>query len=185
MIIKRKDSIHCMISIGDGIPYFELGGVDDEIYTPESFTGRVLVMIFTCNHCPYAQAYEDRLIRLQKYFSVQGVDFVAINSNDDSSYPEDSFLKMKERAKKKGFPYPYLRDKDQVIAQKFGAEVTPEAFVFDRNNTLQYHGRIDDNWRNPEGVEDNTLKNAISDLLSGATPKVQKAPTLGCSIKWK
>ncbi len=174
-----------MISIGDGIPYFELGGVDDEIYSPESFSGRVLVVIFSCNHCPYAQAYEDRLINLQKRFGVQGVDFVAINSNDEESYPADSFLKMKERAKQKAFPYPYLRDRDQVIAQKFGAQVTPEAFVFDKRRVLQYHGRIDDNWRDAKGVEEESLKNAISDLLAGSTPKVQEAPTLGCSIKWK
>lgn len=171
--------------IDDSIPYFELVGTDDVVYSPQDWDKkRVLVIIFTCNHCPYAQAYEDRIKKLQAFFSVQGVQFVAINSNDATTYPEDSFDNMKKCYKEKKFNFPYLYDKSQIVAQKFAAEVTPEAFVFDKNRKLKYKGRIDDNWRNPGGVTDHSLKDAISAVLSGNTPKSGKA-ALGCSIKWK
>ena len=92
---------------------------------------------------------------------------------------------MKKRAKESGFNFPYLRDRSQVVAQKFGAQVTPDVFVFDKHRILQYRGRIDDSWRDPSRVEEETLKNAISDVLAGNEPVVKEAPALGCSIKWK
>ena len=174
-----------MIKPGDGIPYFELGGVDDEMYTPDSWNARVLVIILTCNHCPYAQAYAERIIALQKRYGVQGMQIVAINSNDSTGYPEDSFLNMQKRAKERKFNFPYLRDRSQVVAQKFGAECTPDVFVFDKHRVLQYRGRIDDNWKNPDKVTEETLKNAIGDLLAGSEPTVKETSALGCSIKWK
>lgn len=175
-----------MLKPGDGIPYFEIGGIDDEIYSPASFEKKkVLVVIFTCNHCPYAQAYEERIKKLQQYFGIQGVQIVAINSNDSDGYPEDSFVNMKKRAQKQGFNFPYLRDRSQVVARKFGAQCTPETFVFDSKRTLQYKGRIDDNWRDAKGAQEHNLKNAISDVLAGKQPNPAEAPALGCSIKWK
>lgn len=175
-----------MIKPGDGIPYFELGGVDDNMHSPDEWEKKkVLVILFTCNHCPYVQAYEDRMIQLQEHFGVQGVQLVCINSNDDSVYPDDNLTNMKKRAKEKKFNFPYLRDRSQVVAHKFGAQVTPEAFVFDKKRTLQYHGRIDDNWRDEKGVKEKNLFLAISDVLSGKTPSKQEVPALGCSVKWK
>jgi len=175
-----------MITPGDNLPYFELGGVDDEIHTPEEWADRkLLVVIFTCNHCPYAQAYEERLIALQKRYSVQSVQFVAINSNDSEGYPEDGFREMKKRAKESGFNYPYLRDKSQAVARKFGAACTPEAYLFDRHRICKYRGRIDDSWRDPSRVKEESLKEAISDLLAGKEPVITERPALGCSIKWK
>lgn len=176
------------LKIGDSAPKLSLPGVDGKTYTLEHFAlKRVLVVIFTCNHCPYAQAYEDRLIDLANYYSIQGVQFVAINPNDAESYPLDSFDEMKKRAKKKGYPYPYLRDKTQEVAKAYGAEVTPDVFVFDKNRKLQYRGRIDDNWRSRDRVKEESLKIAISTLLSGGTldPDVAEQKAMGCSVKWK
>ncbi|MBR9703689.1 thioredoxin family protein [Candidatus Woesearchaeota archaeon] len=175
-----------MIKPGDSIPYFELGGVDDDMYTPDSWDGKkVLVVIFSCNHCPYAQAYEERLVALQKHFGIQGVQFVMINSNDSAGYPDDSFINMKARSKKEGFNFPYLRDRSQVVARKFGAECTPETFVFDKHRVCMYHGRIDDSWRDASAVKEHTLKDAISDVLAGNVPVRGESPALGCGIKWK
>jgi peroxiredoxin len=176
------------LKIGEIAPAFNLPNVNGETTSLDAFKlKRVLVVIFTCNHCPYAQAYEDRLIDLANYYAVQGVQFVAINPNDAESYPADSFHAMQARAKKKQFPYPYLRDKTQEVAKAYGAEVTPDIFVFDKNRTLQYRGRIDDNWRNRDKVKEESLKIAISTLLSGGTldPSVAEQKALGCSVKWK
>jgi len=176
------------LKIGDAAPDFSLPGVDGKTHSLGSFAlKKILVVVFTCNHCPYAQAYEDRLIELAQYYSVQGVQFVAINPNDASSYPADGFMEMKKRAKKKRFPYPYLRDETQEVAKAYGAEVTPDVFVFDKNRLLCYRGRIDDNWRNREKVKEQSLKIAISTLLAGSRldPDVAEKPALGCSVKWK
>ncbi len=176
------------LKIGDPAPDFSLPGVDGNTHSLGSFAlKKILVVVFTCNHCPYAQAYEDRLSDLAKFYSVQGVQFVAINPNDASTHPQDSFPEMVKRAKKKGFPFPYLRDESQDIAKAYGAEVTPEAFVFDKNRALCYRGRIDDNWRSREKVKDESLKIAISTLLAGSrlSSEVAEMPALGCSVKWK
>ncbi len=176
------------LKIGDSAPDFCLPGVDGKEYSLSSFAGaRVLVVVFTCNHCPYAQAYEDRLIELAEYYSVQRVQFVAINPNDAEGYPEDSFEGMRRRQAKKRFPYPYLRDESQAVAKAYGATVTPELFVFDKDRALRYHGRIDDCWRSSEKVKNPSLKIAISTLLSGNSlaPDVAEQPAMGCTIKWK
>ena len=176
------------LTIGDLAPAFSLPGTDGETYALDDFKGKkLLVVIFTCNHCPYAQAYEDRLIELATYYGVQSVQFVAINPNDASSYPADGFVEMKERAKKKRFPYPYLRDETQEVAKAYGAEVTPDVFVFDKNRLLCYCGLIDDNWRHSDRVKDHTLKEAISQLLAGTPlhPDDAVKPAMGCSIKWR
>ena len=174
-----------MILPGNSIPYFELLNTNNELVDTTTWDDKkVLVVIFTCNHCPYAQNYEQRIQDLQQQFGIQGVQIVLINSNDAKSYPQDSFENMKKRAKEKNYKTPYLYDKTQVVAKKFGAQVTPEAFVFDKKRVLQYKGRIDDNWQHPQKVTEHTLKEAISAVLSGGTPKKQEQSALGCSIKW-
>src|SRR3989344_5230914 len=111
------------LAIGDRIPGFSLPATDGRTYTVESFKEtRLLVVLFTCNHCPYVKAYEDRIIQLHHTFA-GSVAFVCINANDEQNYPDDRFEKMIERAKEKGFPFPYLRDKDQTVAQAFGADM--------------------------------------------------------------
>lgn len=176
------------LRIGEPAPAFSLPGTDGKTYTLDLFTlKRILVVVFTCNHCPYAQAYEDRLIELARYYGVQGVQFVAINPNDAVSHPQDSFAEMKTRAKRKGFPYPYLRDETQEVAKRYGPDCTPDCFVFDKERKLRYHGRIDDNWRSSERVKDRTLKEAISMLLAGLPihPDEALKPAIGCGVKWK
>ena len=172
------------LAIGDRIPGFSLPATDGRTYTVESFKEtRLLVVLFTCNHCPYVQAYEDRIIQLHNTFA-GNVAFVCINANDEQNYPDDRFEKMIERAKEKGFPFPYLRDKDQTVAQAFGAERTPEAFVFDTDRRLAYHGGIDDNCKEPEKVTAHYLHDAIHAVLEGTPVKDPQMPTIGCTIKW-
>jgi len=121
---------------------------------------------------------------MQRDYSGKGVTLVAINSNDDHDYPEDSFENMIRRAKDKGFNFPYLRDETQDVARKYGAICTPHVFAFDAKQTLQYKGRIDDN-RNAADVKTHDLRNALDAILAGRKPLVQETRPFGCSIKWK
>jgi len=155
------------LRIGDEAPQLDLPGIDGNSYTLDSFRdAKLLAVIFTCNHCPLAQAYEERLIAVQSDYADRGVRLVAINSNDERGFPEDSFENMVERARLRGFNFPYLRDADQGVAAAYGAQCTPEVFVFDRERLLRYHGRIDDNWQFPEQVRQRDLRDALDALLA-------------------
>ena len=145
---------------------------------------KIIVVMFTCNHCPYVQAYEDRLINLQKDFADKEVTFVAINSNDEINYPEDSFENMVKRVKDKKYNFPYLRDQTQEVAKTFGASFTPEIFVFDQNRVLQYHGRIDDNWQEPKKVTKQNLKEALEAILENKPVSRANTQAIGCTVKW-
>jgi peroxiredoxin len=171
------------LDLGARAPRFELPGVDGVSHSLDSFGGEVLVVIFSCNHCPYVRDYEDRMVSVQRDYLGKGVQLVAINSNDEKSYPEDSFPKMVERARAKGFNFPYLRDESQNVAELFGAACTPHVFVFDRERALRYRGRIDDS-RDPSKVTSHDLRNALDDLLSGRPVGVPDTRPFGCSIKW-
>jgi peroxiredoxin len=174
------------LKLGDKIPYFSLPGTDGKLYTISEFEdAKCLVVVFTCNHCPYARAYEERLIALSKDFSPKGVQFIAICSNDSVSYPEDSFEKMVEKSKTLNLPYPYLQDETQITAHAFDAACTPECYVFDSKHTLQYHGRVDDNHEDQARVKNHELRMAIESVLQNSTPIFPLTPALGCSIKWK
>ncbi len=172
--------------IGTRAPDFSLKGVDGQNYSLASFAdARVLVVVFTCNHCPYAKASEDRLIALQEAFGGQGVRLVAINPNDTSKYAEDDFAHMVQRAKEKHFNFPYLRDESQDVARAYDAACTPDIFVFDQARKLVYNGRIDDNWQAPEKVTRHDLQTAIEATLQGAQLGFEVVPSMGCSIKWR
>jgi peroxiredoxin len=173
------------IKIGDKSPDFNLPGVDGNNYSLSYFNDtKVLIVMFTCNHCPYAQAYEDRLIDLQNEFKDKGVVFIAINPNDDKNYPEDNFENMVKRAREKVFNFPYLRDKSQNIARAYGASHTPHIFVFDEQRVLRYTGKIDDNWREPNKVKERYLRDAILALLEKSEIKNPETYAIGCTIKW-
>jgi len=173
------------LALGSMAPDFQLKGVDGKTHSLKSFADRKgLAIVFSCNHCPYVQAYEARMVQLQRDYLPNGVSLVAINSNDDTGYPEDSFENMITRSKNKGFNFPYLRDETQEIARKYGAICTPHIFLFNQQRVLSYKGRIDDN-RNPTDVKSHDLRNAIDAVLSGKTPAVQETRPFGCSIKWK
>ena len=173
------------LKIGDKLPEFSLiatNGRECNLYEFEE--SKIIVVMFICNHCPYVKAYEDRLIKLQRDFASRWVTFVGINSNDDLNYPEDSFENMILKSKEKNYNFPYLRDETQKVAKMFGATRTPEIFVFDQNRILQYHGRIDDNWQEPEKVTKEDLKKAIEALLSGKQIDVKETTSIGCTVKW-
>lgn len=173
------------LPIGSPAVDFKLKGVDENTYSLKSFSDKkALVVIFSCNHCPYVQAYEDRMVQIQHDYLPKGVTLVTINSNDETNYPEDSFPNMVKRAKEKKFNFPYLRDETQDTARKYGGICTPHAFVFDQKRLLQYKGRIDDN-RNAAEVKTRDLRNALDAILSWKTPPVQETRPFGCSIKWK
>jgi peroxiredoxin len=173
------------LKIGDPAPDFDLLGVDGMHHALSDLKDKkVLVVIFSCNHCPYVQAYEDRIIALQDEFKNQGVSFVAINSNDDSNYPEDSLENMVKRAKKKDYNFPYLRDESQSVALRYGATHTPHIFVFNQEKKLSYTGKIDDNWREPTQVKERYLRDAIQALVEGKRIDNPETYAIGCTIKW-
>src|SRR5947209_5062179 len=132
---------------------FALKGTDEKVHRPEDYPGaKVLGVIFSCNHCPYAQAWEGRLIQIQRDYAGRGVQFLLINSNDPAKYPDDSFSSMQRRAQEKRYPFPYLFDETQEVARQYGATRTPEIFLFDERRVLRYHGAPDDNYEDPAAV---------------------------------
>ena len=186
-------SEHHPLAIGQSAPDFKLPGVDGKTYSLADFAGaKVLVVVFTCNHCPTAQAYEDRLIALQRDYKDRGVDVVAICSNDpkalrldelDFSDLTDSLDDMKIRAKDKQFNFPYLYDGDtQSVADAYGPLATPHVFIFDADRKLRYQGRIDNAEIGP--VTSTDARNAIDAILAGKPVAVEKTRVFGCSIKW-
>ena len=173
------------LKMGSQAPLFILPATDGNTYSLDSFSNmKTLVVIFSCNHCPYVQAYEDRIIEIQNDYA-DDLQIVAISSNEDTNYPEDSFEKMKERALFKIFNFPYLHDETQQVAKAYGATHTPEIFLFDSKRELVFHGKIDDNWQGPNSVKSKYLRNAIEELLSGKKISVPETFTIGCTIKWK
>ena len=174
------------MAVGTPMPHFDLPGVDGKNYNPESFNdAKLLVVVFTCNHCPYAIANEDRLIAIQNDYRNRGVAFVLINPNDPERYQADSMVMMIARAEEKKFPFPYLQDETQEVARSYDAACTPDIFVFDGDRKLRYNGRIDDNWQDPYNVTSNDLRIVLDDLLAEREISIDVVPSMGCSIKWK
>ena len=170
---------------GDKAPDFTLKGTDGRMHRLADDADKpVLVVIFSCNHCPYVQAYEDRMVAIQRDYKDRGVQMIAINSNDDKNYPEDSFDEMVNRARDKAFNFPYLRDASQDVARAYGATHTPQLFVFDRERRLRYTGKIDDNWQNPSAVMRQYLRDTLDSLLKGSEPAEAATHAIGCTIKW-
>lgn len=167
-------------------PFSNLPGVDGKLYSSSDWTtDKVLVIVFSCNHCPYVQAYEERMIEFQRLYGLKGVRLVAINSNDDVNYPDDSFDNMKKRAAERGFNYIYLRDHDQSVATAFGATHTPQFFVFDDQRALRYSGKMDDNWKDAGAVHERYLNDAVDALLNGRDVTTEETYSIGCTIKWR
>lgn len=175
-----------MLNLGDTAPEFSLPGTDQNTYDLSGLKGdKATAVIFSCNHCPYVKAYEDRMIGTANEFRGRGVNFVVINANDPGKYPDDDFVSMIARAEEKNYPFPYLQDESQEIARAYGAERTPEVFVFDGELKLQYHGAIDDNYEDPANVSVEYLKKALSSLVAGQEVEVKESQAVGCTIKWK
>lgn len=144
------------------------------------------VVMFICNHCPYVQAIEDRLITLGKDLQKENIPVIAICANDEKSYPEDSFAALKANYLKKGMTFTYCHDSTQEVARAFGAVCTPDFFVFDRNHRLAYRGRLDDSWKDPLKVTRRDLFHVALGLKNkiAAPPPSAQIPSMGCSIKW-
>jgi peroxiredoxin len=173
------------VVLGTEAPQFDLPGVDGQSHSLDSYADAdALVLVQSCNHCPYVQAWEGRLSAIASDYADRGVQVVAINSNDTVSHPEDSFEEMQKRASAEGFTFDYLFDEPQEIARKLGSERTPEVFVFDGDRHLVYHGAIDDS-RDEDGVSQHYLRDALDAVLSGEEPAVSETPPVGCSMKWK
>lgn len=172
--------------VGDTAADFSLKGVDGKMHSltdmPEA---KGYIVTFTCNHCPYAIMYEDRLVALQNEFGPKGYQVVAINPNDPEVKPDDSFDNMIIRAEEKKFNFPYLVDEGQKLYPIFGATKTPHVFLLDSKLEVKYIGAIDDNARNADEVEERFLANAINALEAGKNPDPAMTKAIGCSIKTK
>ncbi len=171
---------------GDPAPPFELPGVDGAVVRRQEFDDRpLLLVVFSCNHCPYAQAWEGRLIALAREYGGRGLATVLINSNETENYPEDRMEKMAERARDHAYPFPYLRDDSQEVARAYGALVTPHPMLFGADRRLLFQGPVDDNHERPDRVRHRYLAMAIEAALAGRVPAPAELPVLGCSIKWR
>ena len=173
------------LKIGSKAMDFSLPGVDGKTHSLADFRGKkAIAVIFTCNHCPYAKAYEDRIIALHNELMHKGIAFAAINSNNAATHPQDSFDNMKARAAEKKFTFPYLYDESQEVAKAYDAQVTPEVFLFNSELKLVYHGNVDNNMEHPgQGIPH--FRSAITAVLAGEEVPVKETGAFGCSIKWK
>lgn len=172
--------------LGNSCPDFTLPAVDGKTYSLKDFPqGSPLVVMFICNHCPYVQAIEDRLIQLGHDLKKQNVPVIAICSNDEESHNrEDSFENLQKRAQEKGYSFVYLHDKAQTVAREFGAVCTPDYFVYDKNHKLAYRGRLDDSWKDASTVTKRELFDAVQILLKNEKVSDDQTASMGCSIKW-
>ncbi|WP_348798893.1 thioredoxin family protein [Flavobacterium adhaerens] len=172
--------------IGDKATDFKLKSVDGRMYSMADYKdAKGFIVVFTCNHCPFAVKYEDRINELAKKYKSKGYILLAINPNDPAVQPEDSFELMKTRANEKGFVFPYLFDEGQKIYPQYGATKTPHAFLLDKNLVVKYIGAIDDNVDSASDVKEKYLENAIAALEKGKTPSPETTKAIGCSIKAK
>ena len=171
---------------GDAAPAFELPGVDGRTYRSGQFSeSPFFLVVFWCNHCPYVQAWEQRMIDIGRRYGPKGVAVVLINSNDEHGYPEDRLERMVERAGEKQYPFPYLRDASQSVARAYGALVTPHPMLFGPDRTLLFQGRIDDDHTDSRSVRSRYLEEALDRALAGEPIAQPELPVLGCSVKWR
>ncbi|KAG2477888.1 MAG: Alkyl hydroperoxide reductase [Nitrosopumilales archaeon] len=173
------------LKTGDQAPDFDLMGIDDKNHSLNDYKDYDgLLVLFTCNHCPYVKAKVEAIKEIHEKFKDK-VALVGINSNDPTNYPDDNFENMKKTAQEKGIKFDYLVDDTQEIAKKYGATCTPDPFLFDKERKLVFHGRID-NAMNPEDTAtEKTMINNIEKLLTGEKIEKDFDPSIGCSIKWK
>jgi peroxiredoxin len=173
------------ISIGDQAPDFQLPDTDGRTWSAADSNGApATVVVFTCNHCPYALAWHDRLADTARDYAEEGVRFLAVNANDAVRYPRDSFDAMKARVDREDWPMPYLHDATQEVAHAYGAKVTPDVFVLDAGGRLRYRGAPDGDYDDP-GQRAAWLREALDAVLAGQDPARPETKPVGCSIKWR
>ena len=173
--------------IGDIATDFKLKNIDDNMVSLADYKdAKGYIVVFTCNHCPYSVAYEDRLIALDKMYKEKGYPVIAINPNNPESYPSDDFENMKIRAKEKGFTFPYLLDEGQKIFPQYGATKTPHVFILqktEKGNQVKYIGTIDNNYGDESKADKHYIKDAVNALLEGKDIPLTETKAIGCSIK--
>ncbi len=171
---------------GDPAPDFALPGVDGSTHRLADFAESPLFLaVFWCNHCPYVQAWESRMVDLGRAYGPKGVGIVLINSNDAEAYPDDRFESMERRAHEKQYPFPYLRDESQDVARAYGGLVTPHPMLFDRNRRLLFQGKIDNDHQHPNRATEKYLERAIGQALAGKPVSPSEVSVAGCTIKWR
>jgi peroxiredoxin len=174
------------LSVGDKAKDFSLKNVDGKMVSLKQYNDvKGFIVIFTCNTCPYAIAYEDRIIELHKKYSPLGYPVVAINPNDPNVQPGDSYQKMKERASKKDFPFAYLQDETQETTKGYGATRTPHVFILDKSLTVKYIGAIDNNHQDAMKADKKYVDDAMEAIFSGKAIDPDFTKAIGCGIKWK
>ena len=173
------------LAIGDTAPPFSLPTTEGATVSLDGLDGPAAVaVVFTCNHCPYAQAWEDRINEVARDYGGRGVRLVAINANDATTHPADSFDAMVRRAREKGYVFPYAHDESQAVARAYGAERTPEVFLFDGHRRLVYHGAVDDS-ADPGAVKVRYVRDALDAVLAGQAPSRAETAPVGCTVKWR
>lgn len=175
--------------VGDYVKDFSLKNIDGKMVSLKDYRdAKGAIVIFTCNHCPYAKAYEQRVIALDKMFKDKGYPVIAINPNDPVAVPDDSFENMIKNAREKGFTFPYLMDETQQVSRQFGAARTPHVFVLNKTTKgyeVAYIGAIDDNTEDAGSVTHKYVEDAVNALLEGKSVPVETTKAVGCTIKWK
>ena len=174
-------------SVGDKASDFRLLSVDGKYVSMSDYPdAKGFIIVFSCNHCPYVVAYEDRMIALNNKYAPKGFPLISINANDSVAQPQDSYSAMKVRAKEKGFTFPYVLDAQQTVYPKYGATRTPHVYLLERVGSdlkVAYIGAIDDNHRDPGQVNDDYLANAVDALIAGKRPNPDFTRAIGCGIK--
>lgn len=175
--------------IGDAATDFKLKNIDGKMVSLSNYSSaKGFIVVFTCNHCPYAKKYENRIIELDKKYKEQGYPVIAINPNNPAAQPEDGFKEMIARAKEKGFTFPYLVDEGQKIYPQYGATKTPHVFLLQKEgnkNIVKYIGAVDNNYEDPNDVSEYYVQDAVNALLAGEKIKTTKTVAVGCTIKVK
>ena len=173
--------------IGDVATDFKLKNIDGkQVSLSDYSTAKGFIVVFTTNHCPYAKAYENRIVALDKKYNTKGYPVIAINPNNPDKNEQDSFENMQIRAKQKGFTFPYLLDEGQKIYPQYGATKTPHVYILEKENEeliVKYIGAIDDNYQDVNAVEEKFIENAVDELLAGEEVSVKTTKAIGCSIK--
>lgn len=188
LLISSTTLVAQSYEIGDEVSDFSLRNIDgNNISMSDYSSAKGFVIVFTCNHCPFSKAYEDRVIALDKNYAPKGFPVLAINPNDPLAYEEDSYENMKARASQKGYTFPYLED-SQGVGKKFGARRTPHVFLVQKTSgkyILKYAGAIDDNAQDAGGVSKKYVEDAVNNLLNGKPVVTQTTRAIGCAIKWR
>ncbi|WP_445431987.1 thioredoxin family protein [Chryseobacterium indoltheticum] len=186
---KQKVSSSKGYEVGDTAADFKLKNIDGKMVSLSDFKKvKGFIVVFTCNHCPYAKKYEDRIVALDKKYKDAGYPVIAINPNDPNVQPQDGFQQMITRAKEKGFTFPYLVDEGQKVYPQYGATKTPHVFILQKEgskNIVKYIGAIDNNYDDPNDVSEHYVQNAMDALLNGKPVANAKTVAIGCTIKVK